>query len=51
MAVGGSGVCRTVHVRLMVDPAWINSSGPLDITVSGSSNNMVVLVFAQIQTK
>lgn len=34
--VGGSGVCRTVHVRLMVDPAWINSSGPLDIVVSGS---------------
>ncbi|GBP47514.1 hypothetical protein EVAR_30602_1 [Eumeta japonica] len=36
IVLGGSGVCLTVHVKLMVDPAWMNSSAPPAMTVSGS---------------
>lgn len=33
---GGSGKCRTMHVRLTVDPVFIYKSGPPTIVVRGS---------------
>lgn len=39
IVLGGSGVCRTIHVRLIVDPAYMNRSGPPRISVSGSVDN------------
>lgn len=36
IVLGGSGVCLTIHVKLIVDPAYMNKSGPPNISVSGS---------------
>lgn len=33
---GGSGAYRTVHVRFIVDPRFINRSEPPEISVTGS---------------
>lgn len=36
MALGGSGRCLTMHVKLMVEPMSIYKSGPPKIVVTGS---------------
>lgn len=38
---GGSGKCRTIHVKLIVDPASIYKSGPPAIVVIGSAHTNV----------
>lgn len=37
MCGGGSGECWTTHVKFMVLPVLMNSSGPPSIVVSGSA--------------
>lgn len=44
MVFGGSGVCRTIHVRLIVDPAYMNRSGPPKISVSGSEDKVITSI-------
>lgn len=40
MAGGGSGANLTMHVRFIVDPLFINRSGPPTTSVIGSANWM-----------
>lgn len=43
MANGDSGEFFTMHVKLMVEPVFIKTSGPPIIVVNGSAN--VILIF------
>lgn len=42
IALGGSGKCFTMHVRLIVEPMSIYKSGPPKIDVTGSVSRWYV---------